>query len=133
MLDIDHFHSINERFGAAAGDMVIGTAGQAFGRLVRDGDVAARLSGDEFAFFLPDAGIDEAMALAERIRLEASGLVIECRKADAGISESLGLSVSIGAAASPRHADGPESLMAAADKALFQAKAAGRNCVVAAG
>ena len=152
MLDIDHFHAINERYGASAGDAVIAAAGAVFGKLVRDGDVAARLAGDEFAFFMPDAAIEEAMALAERIRSAAAGLVLELVPLVPGNEpaaasqlgrepviqstspvEPVGVTVSIGVAASPIQAKDPETLTALADKALFRAKEEGRNRVVTAG
>ena len=142
MLDIDHFHALNERYGTPAGDAAIGTAGAAFGALLRDGDVAARLAGDEFAFFMPDAGLAAALALAERIRAEAAKLVLELAPVQAGgttegakpeAPERISLSVSIGVAVSPVHAQDPETLTASADKALFRAKEEGRNRVVCAG
>ncbi|MDX9959503.1 MAG: GGDEF domain-containing protein [Spirochaetia bacterium] len=143
MLDIDHFHTINERFGTPAGDTVIAAAGSAFGKLLRDGDVAARLAGDEFAFFMPDAGIEEGLALAERIRAEAEKIILDLvpvtlpgvsgASSSTGKTEQVRLSVSIGVAASPLHAHDPESLTAVADKALFRAKEEGRNRVVCAG
>ena len=142
MLDIDHFHALNERHGTSAGDAVIGVAGAAFGKLLRDGDVAARLAGDEFAFFMPDAGLAAAIALAERIRAEAETLVLDLVPAKPGevtdsrkteVMERVSLTVSIGVAASPLHARDPESLTALADKALFRAKEEGRNRVVCAG
>jgi diguanylate cyclase (GGDEF)-like protein len=132
MLDVDHFHALNERYGTPAGDAVIGAAGAAFGNLLRDGDVAARLAGDEFAFFMPDADIVAALALAERIRAEAAKLVLDLPPVKGGSEERVCISVSIGAAASPRHAQDPEGLTAMADKALFQAKEEGRNRVVCA-
>lgn len=132
MLDIDHFHALNERYGTPAGDTVIGTAGAAFGNLLRDGDVAARLAGDEFAFFMPDAGIAAALSLAERIRAEAAKLILNLVPVKAGGMEQVSLSVSIGVAASPGHAQDPEGLTAIADKALFRAKEEGRNRVVCA-
>ena len=130
MLDIDHFHALNERFGTPAGDIVIGTVGVAFGKLLRDGDVAARLAGDEFAFFMPDAGIAAALALAERIRAEADRLILDLVPVKADGVERFSLSVSIGVAVSPLHARNPEDLTAIADKALFRAKEEGRNRVV---
>lgn len=130
MLDLDRFHLINDSYGKEAGDAVLSTAGAAYSRLVRDGDVAARLSGDEFAFLMPDAGIDEALALAERVRAETESLYLEFRAGPGASPKRVRLSASIGAAASPEHADGPEALFAAADKALFAAKRGGRNRVV---
>jgi len=127
MLDLDRFHALNERYGTKAGDSIISTAGVAFGRLVRDGDVAARLAGDEFAFFMPDAGPEEAMMAAERIRAETESLYLEFVAVSGSTPDRLMLSASIGVASSPQDASDPVALFAAADKALFKAKEAGRN------
>lgn len=128
MLDLDFFHTINENFGTKAGDKVIAIAGSKYSQLLREGDVGARLSGDEFAFFMPDAGLKEAMALAERIRSETEALIIELAD-KSGKTKQLKLSASIGLASSPLHATDQEGLFAMADKALFKAKETGRNRV----
>ncbi len=127
MLDLDRFHALNERYGTKAGDSIISAAGAAFGRLLRDGDVAARLAGDEFAFFMPDAGPEEAMTAAERIRAETESLYLEFTAVSGTTPDRLTLSASIGVASSPQDASDPVALFAAADKALFKAKEAGRN------
>ena len=129
MLDVDGFHAINEGYGREAGDAVLSTAGAAFGRLVREGDVASRLSGDEFAFFMPSAGPAEAMAAAERIRLEASSLFLEFRAGKGKEPRRVYLSVSLGVAVCPDDALTPAELYERSDKALFAAKEAGRNRV----
>jgi len=130
MLDLDRFHALNERFGTRAGDSIISSAGAAYGRLIRDGDVAARLSGDEFAFFMPDAGPEEALAAAERIRAETESLYLEFRAGPGATPNRVSLSASIGVASSPFDATDPVALFAAADRALFKAKETGRNRVV---
>ncbi|HPM71540.1 MAG TPA: GGDEF domain-containing protein [Spirochaetales bacterium] len=130
MLDLDRFHALNERFGTMAGDSIISTAGAAYSRLIRDGDVAARLAGDEFAFFMPDAGPEEALAAAERIRSETESLYLEFRSGPGATPQRVSLSASIGVASSPFDATDSTGLFAAADKALFSAKEAGRNRVV---
>ena len=129
MLDLDRFHALNERYGTKAGDSIISKAGTAYGRLVRDGDFAARLAGDEFAFFMPDAGPEEAVAAAERIRAETEALVIDLESGPGGKLDRVRLSASIGVASSPTDAADPDALFAAADKALFKAKEGGRNRV----
>ncbi|TFG84781.1 MAG: GGDEF domain-containing protein [Spirochaetales bacterium] len=129
MLDVDRFHDINERYGRDAGDAVISTVGAAFSRLVREGDVASRLSGDEFAFFLPDAGIEEAMVAAERIRAEAETLFLEFRAGKNSKPGRVRLSASMGVAACPDDAATPAELYERSDKALFRAKENGRNRV----
>ncbi|MBN2875064.1 MAG: GGDEF domain-containing protein [Spirochaetales bacterium] len=129
MLDLDRFHELNERYGTGAGDAIIRAVGAAYGRLLRDGDVAARLSGDEFAFFMPDAGPADALAAAERIRAETESLVLEFTALGGKALETINLSSSIGVASSPADATDAVSLFDAADKALFKAKEAGRNRV----
>lgn len=129
MLDIDHFHDINNTHGREAGDAVISTAGAAFGRLVRDGDVASHLAGDEFAFFMPEAGPEEAAAAAERIRKGAESLYLEFRAGRGAAPTRVDLRVSLGVASCPRDALTPAELYERADKALFQAKEHGRNRV----
>jgi diguanylate cyclase (GGDEF)-like protein len=130
MLDLDRFHALNERFGAGVGDSIIKAVGAAYGRLLRDGDVAARLSGDEFAFFMPDTGPEEALMAAERIRAETESLLLRFQPAGASTPEAVRLSASIGVASSPLDAVDAVGLFEAADKALFRAKEAGRNRIV---
>lgn len=127
MLDLDRFHAINERFGSKAGDDVIARVGALFSGLVRDGDVAARLSGDEFAFFMPDSGPAEARAAAERIRVGTEAFILTLQESTDAAPVRVPLSVSIGIASSPDDAADSEQLFAAADRALFKAKEAGRN------
>ena len=133
MLDIDCFRDINARFGAAGGDSAIAATAAAFAPLFREGEVGARLSGDEFSVFLPGAGIDRALELGEKIRAAVEALRIELPSLCDGKLTYASLTVSVGAAASS--AEGPgrvadsAALVAAADKALFRAKESGRNRV----
>jgi diguanylate cyclase (GGDEF)-like protein len=129
MLDIDRFREINAAFGPQAGDAVIANAGTAFGRLVEEPGMAARLSGDEFAVFLPGRPIAEAAVLAENLRAAAEGLYLEFKRGDGSPPERVAITVSLGVAESNERAD---SLFTAADKALFAAKEGGRNRVVVA-
>ncbi|HTX72101.1 MAG TPA: GGDEF domain-containing protein [Rectinemataceae bacterium] len=129
MLDIDRFREINAAYGPQAGDAVISSAATAFGALLSEGEIAARLSGDEFAFFLPGAGKERAVALAERIRAEAEGLWIEFRTSRDKPPERVAITVSLGVAWSPEIASGAEELLGAADRALYRAKEEGRNRV----
>lgn len=129
MLDLDHFHELNERYGSKVGDTMISMAGAAYAKLVRDGDVAARLSGDEFAFFMPDSGPKEALEVAERIRAETESLAIQLEMEASGGLHSVSVSASIGVASSPDDASEVDALFAAADRALFLAKEKGRNRV----
>ena len=127
MLDIDRFRGINATYGPQAGDAVISSAATAFGGLLGEGEIAARLSGDEFAFFLPAAGEERAMALAESVRREAESLWLEFRTSRERPPERVSITVSMGVAWSPELASTPDELLGAADRALFRAKEEGRN------
>jgi diguanylate cyclase (GGDEF)-like protein len=135
MLDIDHFRDINAAYGAQGGDSAIVTLAEAFVPLIAEGEVAARLSGDEFAVFLPNGGLDRALELGEALRARAESLRLDCLDRLERIAGTeapggpLSITLSIGAAASPEHAATPQELVAAADKALYRAKEGGRNRV----
>ncbi len=124
IFDIDHFKSVNDRFGHAAGDDVLKVFAQTVTDTLRVTDLIGRVGGEEFAALLP-CDLDEAVTAAERVR-EAFR--------DSGISigeEPLVTTVSIGVATGPAHTE-LEVLMASADAALYQAKRSGRNRVQAA-
>ncbi len=115
LLDIDHFKQVNDRHGHAHGDVVLRGVADAMREVARTGDVAGRIGGDEFALLVVDAGAEGASVAAER-------LVQSMRQ--------MGVTVSVGAAT----ADGEEartvqSLLQAADQALYAAKHAGRDRV----
>ena len=129
MLDLDRFRDLNATFGPAAGDAAIASAGAAFGTLVRGEEVAARLSGDEFAFFLPGAGPERARELAEELRAAAEGLFLEFRAGPGSKPARASLTASVGFASAPEDAATAEELSTVADKALFRAKEGGRNRV----
>jgi len=129
MLDIDRFRDINATYGAKGGDVAIAAAANAFAPVIREGEVGSRLSGDEFAVFLPNGGIDRALELGEEMRAAAEALRLEYRATADAPPTYAAITVSIGAATSPEHAATPEELIAAADKALYKAKENGRNRV----
>ncbi len=129
MMDLDRFRVLNANFGAQAGDAAISTVATAVNRILREGDIAARLSGDEFAVFLPDTGKEEAFRLAEALRSKVEGLFLEFRKGPELEPERVSLTASVGLASSPEEADSPEDLVSYADRALFKAKEEGRNAV----
>jgi diguanylate cyclase (GGDEF)-like protein len=129
MLDIDRFREINAAYGAQGGDKAIAAAAAAFAPIIREGEVGARLSGDEFAVFLPSGGLDRALELGEAMRAAAEALRLEYRASAEEPPSIAAITVSVGAAAAPEHAGGPDELVAAADKALYKAKEAGRNRV----
>jgi diguanylate cyclase (GGDEF)-like protein len=133
MLDIDRFRDINAVFGPAGGDAAIAAVALAFSPLMRETEVCARLSGDEFAVFLPNAGIDRALELAEDMRAAVEGLRMALTPPSSDLPSPAAVTVSVGAAASPDHASSADELVAAADKALYAAKEGGRNRVESAG
>ncbi|MGD0188516.1 MAG: diguanylate cyclase [Roseiarcus sp.] len=127
MLDIDHFKAFNDRYGHPAGDACIKrVTACALAELRGAEDLAARYGGEELLLVLPDAAIGVAVAVAERIRrgIEALGIPHELGGANRVVTASLG------AAAAPIEAVSPDELVAAADAALYAAKASGRNRVV---
>ena len=126
MFDLDHFKSINDRFGHAVGDEVLCVFAQVTGTNLRASDIVARLGGEEFAAILP-ADRDQVANIAERVRtaFEAAGITIAGHR--------IAATVSVGAAMSDAQVTNIEALLLRADAALYRAKAAGRNRLVMAG
>jgi diguanylate cyclase (GGDEF)-like protein len=118
--DLDHFKQVNDRYGHAEGDRVLGEFAALLQRELRGGDTLARVGGEEFAVVLFGVGRQEAVAFAERIGRELAG-----RPSGSGPV----LSTSAGVAALASGAPDPAALMLAADRALYAAKAAGRRRV----
>lgn len=119
MIDVDHFKRVNDSYGHPAGDRVLVEVARRLATATRAGAVVARYGGEEFILLAPQTGPADLRALAERLRTEIAGLPV-----DLG-GNLISVTVSIGAAADP--APDPESLLRAADQALYAAKAAGRN------
>jgi len=130
MMDMDRVHGINDRHGPQSGDRAIIAVADILRSCMRSGDIAARLSGDEFAVFLPDTDVRDAAMVAERIRKSVEARQVEVTKTP-GSAECLliNIRVSIGIAVAPTHAMTVESLFLAADNALRKAKDKGRNRV----
>ncbi|WP_172439813.1 GGDEF domain-containing protein [Pseudoalteromonas piscicida] len=123
MLDVDNFKQINDQYGHATGDSVIQLMGETLTVQVREGEFSSRIGGEEFAVFLPDASVEHAVALANRIlnavrnnQLEVNGITIS-------------ITVSIGVAVSSNKNHSFDALMQAADTALYQAKNNGKDQV----
>jgi len=130
MLDLDKVHLINERHGTKGGDMVFIATAEVLRSRIRPGDICARLSGDEFAILLPDTDSDEAYTIAERIRQALTAEEIAVPKVPDGTEQTkIVVSISIGIASAPAHADTWEKLNLAADNALHHSKSLGRNRV----
>jgi diguanylate cyclase (GGDEF)-like protein len=128
--DIDHFKEYNDHHGHPAGDMCLVEVAQAMYRaLSRPGDVVARIGGEEFAFLLPQTGLDGAIAVAEQVRerILALNLPHGASPVSHQVTVSFGVSSSeLGWVASPA------DLVRASDVALYEAKRYGRNRIVAA-
>ncbi|HKY29187.1 MAG TPA: diguanylate cyclase [Pyrinomonadaceae bacterium] len=120
LLDIDHMKAINDRFGHPSGDLVIRHVANTLSEVSRDNDTAARLGGEEFALLLASISPEKAAAAAERLRR----VLAERTVTDVG-----NITVSIGVAACPAHANSERALYAASDGALYVAKNEGRNRV----
>ncbi|WP_236218965.1 GGDEF domain-containing protein [Pseudomonas rhodesiae] len=120
MLDMDHFKQINDTYGHQAGDQVLRQIGGVISASFRQADVYGRLGGEEFAVLLPNTSLDTARAIAEQLIMAISGLAAEPVK---------GLSASLGLASTHDHDQDLHGLMNMADKALYRAKAQGRNQV----
>jgi diguanylate cyclase (GGDEF)-like protein len=125
-LDIDHFKAVNDRFGHAAGDTVLTAVARLLQASVRDGDTAVRLGGEEFLLLLPGADREQALRRAEEMRRGVAAVI------HAFGGEQIQVTVSAGVAVRPDDAASAESLLEAADRALYTAKSTGRDRVVAA-
>lgn len=126
MLDVDHFKIINDTYGHPAGDTVIQGLARLLTRETRQEDVACRYGGEEFALILPRTTQGDALVLCERIRTAAAELMWP-RHPEHRTTISIGLAGADGATSLS-----PEEWVEAADRALYQAKQAGRNRIVSA-
>jgi diguanylate cyclase (GGDEF)-like protein len=129
MIDMDKVHEINERYGPAGGDKVIIATAGILKSMARSGDIAARLSGDEFAVMLPDTAKEGAVALAEEIRKNVSLQTVSVQRPNSVETDELHIKISLGIAIAPDHADNTRDLLFTADEALRKAKELGRNQV----
>jgi diguanylate cyclase (GGDEF)-like protein len=127
MLDLDHFKRYNDNFGHSAGDQALAVVGETLLRCVRADDVACRYGGEEFALILPECSLRQATVRAEEIRSCISEY--HARRSDRAADT---LTVSIGVAAFDETTDRVDLLLKFADEALYEAKRAGRDRVVAA-
>ncbi len=134
IIDIDHFKSVNDTHGHLAGDRVLRVVADRFKGQLRDGDLIGRFGGEEFAILLPHTSGTEAGRAAERLRGHIGDeqiVVSDGREAKIGVS----ITVSVGVAELAHTRQDLDELLAVADAALYQAKAAGRDqiCIMAPG
>lgn len=127
MLDIDHFKQFNDSFGHEAGDVVLREVADAMRLGVRGEDIVCRFGGEEFVIIMPEITTRAALERAELLRRMVSDLALRYH------GQLLRqVTISVGVAMYPDHADLPDELLRTADHALYAAKHKGRNCVVAA-
>jgi diguanylate cyclase (GGDEF)-like protein len=118
MLDVDKFKLVNDTYGHDAGDLALRTLAEVLREELRGVDTAARYGGEEFAVILPQADLDGALIVGERLRKRIEETEMP------GIGH---ITASLGVATFPFHASSRDSLVTTADRALYQAKHLGRN------
>ncbi|MFG2043548.1 diguanylate cyclase [Dactylosporangium sp. NPDC048998] len=128
IVDVDHFKSVNDRFGHPAGDRALVEIARRLRRAVRPGDVLARYGGEEFALLMPGLHPEELEAVSQRLRRSVGDEPIALDD-DTRVT----ITVSIGTAAFPAHSASHTDLVAVADRALYTAKVLGRDRVVVGG
>ncbi len=124
MLDLDHFKSVNDTFGQAAGDTALLMAADAMRSRIRSHDRLGRYGGEEFLLIIPETHIAGALVLAEKIRAAIEKMEIKSGENRIPLSASIGL-------AQWQMSEPLDSVLTRADAALYRAKDNGRNCVVA--
>ena len=124
MIDADHFKNVNDTHGHAVGDLVLQALADCCRRTLRESDIVARFGGEEFVILLPEASIENAFRVAERLRIKISKLVVKNEQ-----NQDVQFTVSIGLVSSTVTDDIPEMLKMA-DESLYVAKENGRNQVV---
>ncbi len=123
LFDVDNFKRINDRHGHLCGDNVLGAVGQRLRQVLRRSDIRCRYGGDEFLLVLPDTGESGAARVAEWVRGEIEQI------AAGPTGERLSVTISAGTATIQKEDQQAADIIERADKALYQAKAHGRNCV----
>jgi diguanylate cyclase (GGDEF)-like protein len=123
MTDLDGLKKINDTYGHLAGRMVVGGMGRLIRESVRQEDHAGLYGGDEAIILFPNATLEEALAVAEQLRTAIESHLFDHH------GQTVCVTISQGLAEYPSHGTTPEALIGAADRALYAAKAAGRNCV----
>jgi diguanylate cyclase (GGDEF)-like protein len=124
MLDLDHFKQVNDNYGHQIGDIVLQQVAQRLRRILRRTDFLARYGGEEFIVLAPQTPADRALILAERLRQ-----VIAESPIPVADNLQIHITISIGVAVFPNHAQNESELIGAADAALYKAKQMGRNRV----
>jgi diguanylate cyclase (GGDEF)-like protein/PAS domain S-box-containing protein len=123
MVDIDHFKSINDTHGHRAGDVILQALGVLLRGRTRAGDIVCRYGGEEFLIVVLNIDEEAVLGRADRLRLEFEEMRIHYGELE------LSATISAGVACCPVHGENPEEVLHAADRAMYQAKRDGRNCV----
>lgn len=125
IIDLDYFKSVNDSHGHEVGDLLLIRMGQTWTKLLRPSDVLARYGGEEFALIIPEAQGEEALPLLERLRTAAENLRLHWNNQELGVTASFGATWT-----GPGKTGNFQNLLSRADRALYQAKSQGRNCIV---
>lgn len=123
MMDLDNFKKINDDYGHSAGDKVLQVVAELLKSMVREIDIVARIGGEEFAYVLPETGLDEAVKLAERLRLKIADTSVVHQEVRVKITASFGI------CSRQVENETMETMLTKADDALYVAKKNGRNQV----
>ena len=126
MVDLDHFKRVNDAYGHPLGDVVLARTTRAIQSMLRADDIVGRFGGEEFVVLLPGADLRQAMGAAERCRAAIEAMEIP-------EVPHLSVTASVGVAGFPEHGDGLDELLRRSDRAMYSAKARGRNRVESAG
>ena len=126
ILDVDHFKRVNDHFGHASGDHALRRVAEALRVVARTSDLVARYGGEEFVLLAPDCDLIGALGLAERAREQVEALRIVFEVTPHALSASVGVATAAGLAPDDPE---PDALFDRADRALYEAKASGRNAV----
>jgi diguanylate cyclase (GGDEF)-like protein len=124
LLDLDFFKSVNDRFGHHAGDELLKKVVEELQHMIRVEDLLARFGGEEFVLLARDASLENAMALAERIRAHIESLHVDYEGQAVSTTASIGVAEMLDCGAMD-----PDAFIAIADSHLYSAKARGRNRV----
>ena len=124
-IDLDHFKSVNDTYGHAAGDTVLKTVARCLGQIIRKSDALGRIGGEEFSVFMPNTSREGALQLAEAARQ-----AVEALNPSIG-DKNLRVTASIGVAHCNSFVEGMQAIQQRADKAMYVAKSQGRNRVSA--
>ncbi|MBO5947855.1 GGDEF domain-containing protein [bacterium] len=131
MLDVDHFKSVNDTYGHLAGDCVLKGVAQIVKNELREYDIACRYGGEEFIIILPFTAMNEAMFVAQRLRKTIEETNIDISDAKLENTSYLNITISAGVSSFDLDNDNPQTFYQKADAALYDAKNAGRNRVIA--